>query len=359
MNSTLKERFELLLKSINYKINKDGFYEISISDVLDLPFDGEETGLFMEYLNESNYVITDPVFEGGYLTDSFIEKGDLNSTNMYINEIMRIPLLSHEEEEKYLKLYKETHDESLKKLICERNLKLVFSIAKNRKYANKGLSFLDLVQEGNIGLLKAIDFFDCSKGNRFSTYATFSITTAIIDAIHDLSRDIRISDYTSNKIFAIKEFVDNFYAEHNRQPSVEEISLGTGIESEKVKEYMSFDYNIISLHTPVNDEEDSELSQLIVDKKQPFDERIVNDDFYKILISEIDKVLNDREVYIINTVYGINGYTEDSCAGIARSYGISHQAVNEIKKKALNKLKYRYTCIFAKSKLDIKSNLSR
>lgn len=359
MNNELKERFDVLMSKLDCNVNKDGHFEISISDVLDLELEADELIVFMEYLKTNNCVIVDSMCENGYLSEAFIENGELSSTNIYINEIMMTPLFTADEEKKYFKLYQETGDEALKKFICERNLKLVFSIAKNRKFNNSGVSFMDLVQEGNIALIKAVEGFDYRNGVKFSTYATFSITNAMIDAIHDFSRNIRIARNMSSDIFNVKNAMVRLSSELGREPSVSEIANNLGLLTERVKECLEYDRTIISLNTPANDEEDTELGDFIPDRKRPFDERIVNHIFDELLLNEINNVLSEREAFVVNSVYGLNGYERNSRMGVGRIFGISHQAVSQIEKRALKKLRNRYTGIFNAYGLDIKSNLSR
>ena len=265
----------------------------------------------------------------------FFEKTD-NYVRVYLKEIRKFPLLDKNE---VIELAKRivTGDEKAKELLIKANLRLVVSIAK--KYINSGLPFLDLVQEGNIGLMKAVDKFDHHKGCRFSTYATWWIYQFITRALTDKERTIRIPHHILDAIRNMMKSHQRLIREMNAKPTIAEIALDMGVPVQKVHELMGIIKNPISLETPIDELENYNIGDYIEDKNSASPLEMV---FNFNLIEQIQKVLktlSEREKTIIEMRYGIGNYEEQTLEEIGKYFHLTRQRICHIEKRALQKLK--------------------
>ena len=256
---------------------------------------------------------------------------------MYLKEIGKYPLISAEEERE-LALRMEKGDKKAKNRLAEANLRLVVSIAK--KYSGRGMHFLDLMQEGNLGLMKAVDKFDYRKGFKFSTYATWWIRQAITRAIADQARTIRIPVHmveTINKIIRIQR---QFVQEEGREPSVEEISKKMNMPIDRIREIMKISHEPVSLETPVGEEEDSHLSDFIQDEKAQSPEEAVA---MMALREEEDKVLDtltDREKKVLIRRFGWEDGQPRTLEEVGKEFDVTRERIRQIEAKAIRKLKH-------------------
>jgi len=256
---------------------------------------------------------------------------------MYLREIGQIPLLSYEEEIDYAQRVLNGEEEAKQKLI-ESNLRLVVSIAK--KHTNRGLKMLDLIQEGNMGLMKAVEKFEYEKGFKFSTYATWWIRQAITRAIADQGRTIRIPVHMIETINKIKKESRIILQETGKEPTAEELAKKLELPVEKVKSILEMNQDPISLETPVGSEEDSELGDFVEDDKfaNPYDAttRVL----LKEQLDEVLKTLNDREEMVLRYRYGLDDGSEKTLEEVGKIFNVTRERIRQIEVKALRKLRH-------------------
>ena len=256
---------------------------------------------------------------------------------MYFKEIGKVPLLTAEEERE-LAIRIEQGDEEAKKKLCESNLRLVVSIA--RRYLNRGLSFLDLIQEGNLGLIKAVEKFDYTKGYKFSTYATWWIRQAITRSIADQARTIRIPVHmveTINKLIRISR---QLLQEYGREPTSEEIAEEMGITVEKVREIKKISQDPVSLETPIGEEEDSHLGDFIPDEDIPSP---VDAAAYSMLqkhLREVLDTLSEREKKVLILRFGLDDGRPRTLEEVGKEFNVTRERIRQIEAKALRKLRH-------------------
>ena len=256
---------------------------------------------------------------------------------MYLREIGQIPLLSYDEEIEYAQKVLNGDEEAKQKLI-EANLRLVVSIAK--KHTNRGLKMLDLIQEGNMGLMKAVEKFEYEKGIKFSTYATWWIRQAITRAIADQGRTIRIPVHMIETINKIKKESRIILQETGKEPTAEELSKKLEIPVDKVKNILEMNQDPISLETPVGSEEDSELGDFVEDDKflNPYDAttRVL----LKEQLDEILKTLNEREEMVLRYRYGLDDGSQKTLEEVGKIFNVTRERIRQIEVKALRKLRH-------------------
>ena len=256
---------------------------------------------------------------------------------MYLREIGQIPLLSYEEEIDYAQRVLNGEEEAKQKLI-ESNLRLVVSIAK--KHTNRGLKMLDLIQEGNMGLMKAVEKFEYEKGFKFSTYATWWIRQAITRAIADQGRTIRIPVHMIETINKIKKESRIILQETGKEPTAEELAKKLELPVEKVKSILEMNQDPISLETPVGSEEDSELGDFVEDYKfaNPYDAttRVL----LKEQLDEVLKTLNDREEMVLRYRYGLDDGSQKTLEEVGKIFNVTRERIRQIEVKALRKLRH-------------------
>ena len=256
---------------------------------------------------------------------------------MYLREIGQIPLLSYEEEIDYAQRVLNGEEEAKQKLI-ESNLRLVVSIAK--KHTNRGLKMLDLIQEGNMGLMKAVEKFEYEKGFKFSTYATWWIRQAITRAIADQGRTIRIPVHMIETINKIKKESRIILQETGKEPTAEELAEKLELPVEKVKSILEMNQDPISLETPVGSEEDSELGDFVEDDKfaNPYD--ATTGVLLKEQLDEVLKTLNEREEMVLRYRYGLDDGSQKTLEEVGKIFNVTRERIRQIEVKALRKLRH-------------------
>jgi RNA polymerase primary sigma factor len=256
---------------------------------------------------------------------------------MYLKEIGKVSLLTAEEEVDLARRM-ERGDESAKRKLVEANLRLVVSIAK--KYVGRGMLFLDLIQEGNMGLIKAVEKFDYTKGYKFSTYATWWIRQAITRSIADQARTIRIPVHmveTINKLIRVSR---QLLQEIGREPTPEEIGEEMEISAEKVREIMKIAQEPVSLETPIGEEEDSHLGDFIEDEDAPAPASAASFILLKEQLDDVLHTLTDREKRVLELRFGIEDGRPRTLEEVGREFGVTRERIRQIEAKALRKLRH-------------------
>lgn len=259
-----------------------------------------------------------------------------DSVRMYLREIGRVPLLNREEEVSLAKRIAKG-DEIAKRKLAEANLRLVVSIAK--KYIGRGLSLLDLIQEGNEGLLKAVVKFDHTKGYKFSTYATWWIRQAVMRAIADQSRTIRVPVHMVEKINKMNRIQRQLVQDLGREPLPEEIAAEMNIELDEVERIMKISQETVSLEAPVGEEDDSKLGDFIEDEEMESPRDAAT---YELLKEDIGKILDEldaREQKILEMRFGLEDGTTHTLEEVGQQFGVTRERIRQIEAKALEKLK--------------------
>ncbi len=256
---------------------------------------------------------------------------------MYLKEIGKVPLLTADEEIELAKRM-ENGDEEAKRMLCEANLRLVVSIAK--RYVGRGMLFLDLIQEGNLGLIKAVDKFDYRKGYKFSTYATWWIRQAITRSIADQARTIRIPVHmveTINKLIRISR---QLLQEYGREPSPEEIAAEMEISEEKVREILKIAQEPVSLETPIGEEEDSHLGDFIPDEDVPAPAEAAAFSMLKEQLVEVLDTLTEREQRVLKLRFGLEDGRARTLEEVGKTFDVTRERIRQIEAKALRKLRH-------------------
>ena len=265
-------------------------------------------------------------------------KKSFDSMKAYLQEIGAVDRLTPEEEIEIGRRAAQGDPEA-KEIMINANLRLVVAMA--RKFLNRGLSYQDLIQEGNIGLMRAVEKFDPDKGFRFSTYATWWIRQSLTRAIADQSRDIRIPVHTTEQIYKIKKIQRELFQEFNREPTPEEIAEKIpGMDAVKVTDLLSVSQDTISLESPTGDEEDSTLGDFIKDDSIKGLEDIFKSEALKDQIDKVLKELPEREEAIVRMRFGLDGTgTVKTLDEVGKIYGITKERVRQIENKAMRRLK--------------------
>ena len=262
-----------------------------------------------------------------------------DSVKIYLKEIGRVPLLTADEETDLARrLADNPHDEGARQRLAEANLRLVVSIAK--KYVGRGMQFLDLIQEGNMGLLKAVDKFDYTKGFKFSTYATWWIRQAITRALADQARTIRIPVHMVESITKVKKVSSQILHETGQEASPEEIARKLEMPVEKVLEIMRIAQDPVSLETPVGEEEDSHLGDFIPDDQAPSPDEAASNAMLKEQLNEVLSTLTDREAKVMRMRYGLENGRQQTLEDVGKALGVTRERIRQIEAKALRKLKH-------------------
>ena len=292
-----------------------------ISETTDNSEDDDEdpAGLIVEDLTLSKDIkINDPV-------------------RMYLKEIGRINLLTSDEEFEYAKLA-EQGDEYAKKMLAESNLRLVVSIAK--RYVGRGMLFLDLIQEGNIGLMKAVEKFDPTKGYKFSTYATWWIRQAITRAIADQARTIRVPVHMVETINKLARVQRQLTQELNREPTEGEIAKKLGITVDKVREVYKISQDPVSLETPIGEEDDSHLGDFIKDDRTMSPEEYATVELLKEELANVLLTLTEREEKVLRLRFGLDDGQCRTLEEVGQIFGVTRERIRQIEAKALRKLRH-------------------
>ena len=256
---------------------------------------------------------------------------------MYLKEIGKVPLLTAEEEIELAKRM-EAGDELAKQKLCEANLRLVVSIAK--RYVGRGMLFLDLIQEGNLGLIKAVDKFDWRKGYKFSTYATWWIRQAITRSIADQARTIRIPVHMVETINKLMRIQRQLLQEYGREATPEEIAAEMEISVEKVREILKIAQEPVSLETPIGEEEDSHLGDFIPDDDVPAPAEAAAFSMLKEQLIEVLDTLTDREQKVLKLRFGLEDGRARTLEEVGRQFDVTRERIRQIEAKALRKLRH-------------------
>ena len=272
----------------------------------------------------------------------FTDTGDISSTTqdpvkMYLKDIGKVPLLSAEEEIELAKRM-EAGDEMAKKKLAESNLRLVVSIAK--RYVGRGMLFLDLIQEGNLGLLKAVEKFDYRKGYKFSTYATWWIRQAITRAIADQARTIRIPVHMVETINKVTRVSRDLLQKLGREPLPEEVGEVMGLPKERVQEIMKIAQEPVSLETPIGEEEDSHLGDFIQDESIPTPVEATNQTLLHEQLDEVVSTLTEREQRVIKLRFGWDDGRPRTLEEVGKEFNVTRERIRQIEAKALRKLRH-------------------
>ena len=314
------------------------YLEANHIDVLRVSGDGDGIEE-LDDVDDSDIVLTDE-------DDVDMEKIDLSvpdgisiedPVRMYLKEIGKVPLLSADEEVELAKRMAEG-DEDAKKRLAEANLRLVISIAK--RYVGRGMLFLDLIQEGNLGLIKAVEKFDYHKGFKFSTYATWWIRQAITRAIADQARTIRIPVHmveTINKLIRVSR---QLLQELGREPTPEEIAAELDMPVERVREILKISQEPVSLETPIGEEEDSHLGDFIQDDNVPVPAEAAAQTLLKEQLDEVLDTLTEREQKVLRLRFGMDDGRARTLEEVGKEFDVTRERIRQIEAKALRKLRH-------------------
>ena len=364
MEENVQLKIEDRLKDLVAKAKKKN-QELEYSEVMerfaDVDITEDDFEKVLEYLEQNNIDITKLVEPAPVDVDEpedadieeLVKEEDVDIENidlsapegisvedpvrMYLKEIGKVPLLSAEEEIE-LAQRMEKGDESAKARLCEANLRLVVSIAK--RYVGRGMLFLDLIQEGNLGLIKAVEKFDYRKGYKFSTYATWWIRQGITRAISDQARTIRIPVHmveTINKLIRVSR---QLLQELGREPTPEEIADEMNTPVEKVREILKISQEPVSLETPIGEEEDSHLGDFIQDDNVPVPADAAAFNLLKEQLSEVLNTLTEREQKVLRLRFGLDDGRARTLEEVGKEFSVTRERIRQIEAKALRKLRH-------------------
>ncbi len=295
---------------------------------------------------EDDEILDDMILDDAEDADIDIEKIDLSvpdgvsiedPVRMYLKEIGKVPLLTAEEEIELAKRM-EAGDEKAKQKLAEANLRLVVSIAK--RYVGRGMLFLDLIQEGNLGLIKAVEKFDYEKGYKFSTYATWWIRQAITRAIADQARTIRIPVHMVETINKLIRESRQLLQELGREPLPEEIAERMGISVERVREILKISQEPVSLETPIGEEEDSHLGDFIQDQNVPVPAEAAASNLLRDQLNEVLDTLTEREQKVLRLRFGMDDGRARTLEEVGKEFQVTRERIRQIEAKALRRLRH-------------------
>ncbi len=321
------------LEDINFDIEPvDKMYDVIDGDEAAQNFEENEQTRVIEQEVESNDTpekMEKMLVQEGLAID--------DPVRMYLKEIGKIPLLTPEREKELAELIAQG-DKDAKDELCKANLRLVVSIAK--RHVGKGMYFLDLIQEGNLGLIKAVEKFDYQKGYKFSTYATWWIRQAITRAIADQARIIRIPVHMVETIHKVSRTSRQLLQELGREPTTEEIARELGITAEKVREIMKIAQDPVSLETPIGEEEDSHLGDFVEDTESPAPSEAASYSLLREQLCNVLHTLTPREEQVLKLRFGLEDGRPRTLEEVGRQFKITRERIRQIEAKALRKLRH-------------------
>ncbi len=344
---TFEERIEELVntgKSQGYLT-----YEQIAKKTIDLDLDANSLDKLYNALSENNIEVRAEDEEGNepidlkadlIIDDVPDESKDMSvndNVRMYLKEIGKISLLTLEEEQELSKKVAEG-DEKAKKRLAESNLRLVVSIAK--RYVGRGLLFLDLIQEGNIGLMKAVEKFDYDKGYKFSTYATWWIRQAITRALADQARTIRVPVHMVETINKMARIERQMTLELNREPTDQELSKKMGLSVDKIAEIRKISQDPVSLETPIGEEDDSHLGDFLADERTMSPEEFATYEILKDELREVLDTLTVREKEVLELRFGLFDGSSHTLEEVGKQFKVTRERIRQIEAKALRKLRH-------------------
>ena len=331
---------------VNYFVGKP---DITLTtDIMTKIFDylDEHHVAVLSETDDEDEILDDMILEDAEDADIDIEKIDLSvpdgvsiedPVRMYLKEIGKVPLLTAEEEIELAKRM-EAGDEKAKQKLAEANLRLVVSIAK--RYVGRGMLFLDLIQEGNLGLIKAVEKFDYEKGYKFSTYATWWIRQAITRAIADQARTIRIPVHMVETINKLIRESRQLLQELGREPLPEEIAERMGISVERVREILKISQEPVSLETPIGEEEDSHLGDFIQDQNVPVPAEAAASNLLRDQLNEVLDTLTEREQKVLRLRFGMDDGRARTLEEVGKEFQVTRERIRQIEAKALRRLRH-------------------
>ena len=328
------------------KDQMDEIYDALIGKGIEIVMENEPDDLDLMEIDDED--VEDPEVDAVIAENPEAKEIDLEATiskniavddpvRMYLKEIGKVPLLTAQEEIDLAKRM-EAGDEYAKQKLCEANLRLVVSIAK--KYVGRGMLFLDLIQEGNLGLIKAVDKFDWTKGYKFSTYATWWIRQAITRSIADQARTIRIPVHmveTINKLIRVSR---QLLQEEGREPTPDEIAEEMGISVEKVREILKIAQEPVSLETPIGEEEDSHLGDFIPDDDAPAPAEAAAFSMLKEQLVDVLGTLTEREQKVLKLRFGLEDGRARTLEEVGKKFDVTRERIRQSEAKALRKLRH-------------------
>ena len=303
-------------------------YDALESNGIEIIEDTEDLSLDDLNINENSDDDSEPAPDGVSIDDP---------VKIYLKEIGRVPLLSPDEEVD-LAIRISQGDVVAKKRLSEANLRLVVSIAK--RYLGRGMQFLDLIQEGNLGLIKAVEKFDHTKGFKFSTYATWWIRQAITRAIADQARTIRIPGHMVETINKVKKVSSQLLHQNGHEPSADDIAAELDMPVDKVREIMRVAQEPVSLETPIGEEEDSHLGDFIPDDDAPAPQDVASHTLLKEQLSDVLSTLTSREEKVLRLRFGLEDGRSRTLEEVGREFNVTRERIRQIEAKALRKLRH-------------------
>ena len=332
---------------------KQGFltYEVIAKKTSNLDLDANSLDELYNALNENNIEIRsedesdsdtnlledDPEFNIEHIVNESKDMSVNDNVRMYLKEIGKISLLSLDEEQELSKRIA-SGDEEAKKILAESNLRLVVSIAK--RYVGRGLLFLDLIQEGNIGLMKAVDKFDYDKGFKFSTYATWWIRQAITRALADQARTIRVPVHMVETINKLARVERQMALDLNREPTDSELAKKMNLPLDKIVEIRRISQDPVSLETPIGEEDDSHLGDFLADERTMGPEEYTDYTMLKEELKEVLETLTKREEEVLGLRFGLYDGTCHTLEEVGKKFGVTRERIRQIEAKALRKLRH-------------------
>lgn len=325
---TQEEVLEVVPEPELYVDLLDDFYDQILKNTIDI---------FESVSEEDTSEATTEIQRELEILTTLDSKAGTDPVRMYLKEIGRIPLLTREQEID-LAQRTEAGDKRAKEKLTASNLRLVVSIAK--KYIGRGMTFLDLIQEGNKGLIRAVEKYDWTKGFKFSTYATWWIRQAITRAIADQARTIRIPVHMVETINKLMRTSRKLMQDLGREPTPDEIGEAMGMEADRVREILKISQKTTSLETPIGDEDDSYLGDFIADETQisPYD--ATSQRMLKENVDEVLNALSDREARVLKMRFGLNGGRQMTLEEVGQKFGVTRERIRQIEAKALRKLRH-------------------